>query len=873
MTLSTPVRGTQPEHEDSPEASVLDRPLVDVHAIPWEAVAYGLLVLLALVLRLANLGDKPFHHDESQDAYFAYIFYSGGGYKYNPLLHGPLRFYLIALMYLLFGVSDFTARLAPALLGTVMVALPYFLRRQLGRVAAFATAVLLCISPSYLYFSRFTREDIYFACLTLALIVATFSFLQQPRPWQPALILGLLAASFATKETTYITVFIAGLFFLATLARQALDARKEGLALRDLPLIRTMSAPGRDPWLWAFATFVIVYVLLFTTFLTNPQGLYDGVVKGLQYWLAQQPVGRGDEPWYYYFVLLPAYEWPEIILGGVGVAWVLRRPTLLGVFLIWFFTFSMGIYSWAGEKMPWLLIHPLLPLLFLAGLGFQALWQRRHKLAGLGGLAITALGAVYLIHAATAVSFVHPADPAELLVYTQSSTAVPRVNKLLHEISQLTYDATGKPLQVAVDTTDGTDWPWAWYFRNLNVSYVAMSQPGFKPSTQALIIDDPNRAAHLSELSGYTGFKFPLRVWWIPDFARASVQTWLTWLYARTPWNPLGSLDEWVYVRNDTPGVALIGGAPALAGASTGTVATTATVPADNLPPAVNVTPVRIIAPQANGKFVLHGPRQLTVLPDGTIFVVNQDSGTVDKIAPNGAVVAQYVGTGRQALKLPTGLAVDSQGNVFIADTWNHRIVMLSKTLQFVRAWGSFAATNGQLNAAPGKFYGPRSIAIDKQDHLFVTDTGNKRVEEFDESGKLLYLFGGGGSAPGQLSEPVGIAFTPDGNLVIADTWNRRLQLMTPQGQPLAQWPVVPWQTNVHNEPYVAVGQDGIIYVTNSDAKPGSIYVFSPRGLPLAVWHVAGTALNYPTGLAIGPGNQLYVSDSGNQRIVVLPGR
>ena len=112
-----------------------------------ELIAYGLLVAVALALRFYELGDRPFHHDESQDAYFSWILWTKGDYAYNPLLHGPLRFYLTAGMYALFGDSDFTARLAPALMGTAMVAMPYFLREQLGRVAAFTAAVLLAIGP------------------------------------------------------------------------------------------------------------------------------------------------------------------------------------------------------------------------------------------------------------------------------------------------------------------------------------------------------------------------------------------------------------------------------------------------------------------------------------------------------------------------------------------------------------------------------------------------------------------------------------------------------------------------------------------------------------------------------------------------------
>ena len=81
---------------------------------------WGGLIVAALIVRVIGLGDRPFHHDESQDAYFSYLFRQSGDYQYNPLLHGPLRFYLTGLMYALFGDTNFTARLAPALMGTLI---------------------------------------------------------------------------------------------------------------------------------------------------------------------------------------------------------------------------------------------------------------------------------------------------------------------------------------------------------------------------------------------------------------------------------------------------------------------------------------------------------------------------------------------------------------------------------------------------------------------------------------------------------------------------------------------------------------------------------------------------------------------------------
>ena len=67
---------------------------------PRELRVWGVAVRRrAVVVRVIGLGNRPFHHDESQDAYFSYLFRQNGDYQYNPLLHGPLRFYLTGLMY------------------------------------------------------------------------------------------------------------------------------------------------------------------------------------------------------------------------------------------------------------------------------------------------------------------------------------------------------------------------------------------------------------------------------------------------------------------------------------------------------------------------------------------------------------------------------------------------------------------------------------------------------------------------------------------------------------------------------------------------------------------------------------------------------
>jgi uncharacterized protein (TIGR03663 family) len=506
-----------------------------------ELAAYAGLLALALALRLVDLGDRPFHHDESQDAYFSWLLVDRGAYEYDPLLHGPFRFYLTGLVYLAFGDSDFTARLAPALMGTAMVVLPWGLRPLLGRVAAFTVAALLAVGPSYLYFSRFAREDIYIACLTMGLIVVAFRLLERPRHWQPPAIGALLAASFATKESTFITVFVFGTFVLAWLAHDRLRGRSD--------LRRRVTGLGGRAWAGAAVAFLVVYVPLFTTFGTDLDH-WDGLWEGLDYWLGQHDVGRGGEAWFFYLVLLVLEEWPVLALGAVGTVVAARRPTPLRVFSVWGFVVSLAVYSWAGEKFAWLVLHPLLPLLLLAGIGMQALWTTSRPGVRGPGLALVTVGAVYVGLSSWWVNAEHRADPRELLVSTQSAEEVLDVRAEVLGLARRAPTELGRPLTLSVDSAEGATYPWAWYFRHLtDVEFRDLSVPGAGvPESDVLLLTPGSRQRLAPDVEGHTARSFPFRVWWVRDYGELTPATALDWILRRETWNETGGMVEWLLV-------------------------------------------------------------------------------------------------------------------------------------------------------------------------------------------------------------------------------------------------------------------------------------------------------------------------------------
>lgn len=487
------------------------------------------VILLATILRFWDLGAKPLHHDESMHAFFSLTFARNpASYEYDPLLHGPFQFHAEGFIFMvilaaerIFGVggaagnpwiNDATARILPALFGVGIVALPLGLRRQLGRIGALVAALLLAVSPTFVYFSRFLREDIYFNFFMFAMVVcavqyahkrtlrwivgfflsavlayATFegfyltmvifaSFLAVLVLWELAYSLarrlpkeltrrerlffgraglllvaggigGILAYvglhimnglnAYITKNTSeadvkvlqlenttvlillYLSIIVAITVIGVLLWQISRDdsqvsfegepydeADEEYVPRKSFPnrLEAIFAAPGLriaalreriDPdekpflhmllgisWVHWFVGIVaawVVFAALYWVLPPGPQGnltwgqgfqigIGRGVWQGLYYWLQQQQVARGGQPFYYYLLLLPLYEQLAIVFGIGGAVYSLFRPTRFRLFLVWWFVVSLGLYSWAGEKMPWLSIHILLPLMLLAAI-------------------------------------------------------------------------------------------------------------------------------------------------------------------------------------------------------------------------------------------------------------------------------------------------------------------------------------------------------------------------------------------------------------------------------------------------------------------------------------------------------------------------
>ncbi len=118
----------------------------------------------------------------------------------------------------------------------------------------------------------------------------------------------------------------------------------------------------------------------------------------------------------------------------------------------------------------------------------------------------------------------------------------------------------------------------------------------------------------------------------------------------------------------------------------------------------------------------------------------------------------------------PTNIAVDSEGNVYVADTFNMRVQVFNADGEFVTMWG-------KPGSSAGNFMRPKGIAVDRDDHIYVVDTEFNNVQVFDRDGRLLMYFGDRGQEPGSFMLATGIFVDSFNRVLVTEQWNGRLQV------------------------------------------------------------------------------------------------
>lgn len=232
----------------------------------------------------------------------------------------------------------------------------------------------------------------------------------------------------------------------------------------------------------------------------------------------------------------------------------------------------------------------------------------------------------------------------------------------------------------------------------------------------------------------------------------------------------------------------------------------------------------------STGPFGAVGPTLLAVDKQGNVYVADATDDTVKKLSASGQMLVIWgrSGSAPGQFNLPEGVAVDPQGNIYVSDNSNSRIEKFSSDGKLLAAWGTFGSD-------PGQFKYPAQIAVDTQSNVYVADQSNSRVEKFSSKGKFLAAWGTQGSTPGQFNFPFGVAVDVQGNIYVADSRNERIVKLSPAGKVLTIWDRSP---NVVDS--LAVDTQGNLYVIEGPSFSGHARIqlekFSATGKTISVW-------------------------------------
>lgn len=200
--------------------------------------------------------------------------------------------------------------------------------------------------------------------------------------------------------------------------------------------------------------------------------------------------------------------------------------------------------------------------------------------------------------------------------------------------------------------------------------------------------------------------------------------------------------------------------------------------------------------------------------PDGvriTVCTINEDY--VTEFGSYGEGDGQFI--------WPSSIALDKDENIYIADEWLNRITVYDSNGEFIRKWGEPGANQGEID-------GPAGLAI-SGNSIYVSDSRNNRVQKFSLDGKFESSFGESGDKAGQFNMPWGIGLDNDGNIYVTDWRNDRIQQFNSDGEWQATFGTSGTAVGQFNRPNsVSVDTDGDIYV--SDWLNDRIQILAPDG-------------------------------------------
>lgn len=441
-------------------------------------VLFALIFVAGGVLRLTSLDLRPMHTDEAVHAVKFGLLLEKGEYLYDKHeYHGPLLNYVTLIPAYLSGsrtlkeINEITLRIVPAIFGSGIILLLLLLYKKEDLELAIFTAVLIVVSPSMVYYSRYYIMEILLVFLSLGFIASSYRYLQKPSGFWALSAGSFLGFMHATKETCIISIFamIISLVIIQQLGKNKSDINQ---GLKSIKILHAA--------IFIIAGF-ITSIVLFSSFFSNPDGIIDSFTTYIAYFDRTAHKNIHIHPWYYYFKILTwttgpgSIVWSEFLvlfLAAFGVIKLLnsqlKNEKIYGFMLfIAIYTIILAIiYSLIPYKTPWNLLQFHIGFLILAGYGFRTImkvkqdqWKKAFIVILLSG------GMIHMVWQSLAGNYKYFAEPHNPNVYAHTSVDIFGIVNTIRDIAAASQD---KETYIEVICPESDYWPLPWYLRDFS---------------------------------------------------------------------------------------------------------------------------------------------------------------------------------------------------------------------------------------------------------------------------------------------------------------------------------------------------------------------------------------------------------------------
>jgi len=256
-----------------------------------------------------------------------------------------------------------------------------------------------------------------------------------------------------------------------------------------------------------------------------------------------------------------------------------------------------------------------------------------------------------------------------------------------------------------------------------------------------------------------------------------------------------------------------------------------------------------------SGPGQFHHPLGIAVGPDGNLYVADSGNNRIQVLTSSGDFVTQWGSDGHDpwSLNAPIHVAVDASGRVFVTEFWlssnsQSGLQVFSSTGDYFASWRPFGDTTGTF-----AFGSPFGVAVGPDGRVYVAD-GNSRIYIFTSTGAYVAFWSVGGR---------GLAVDPSGFVYVMDTGCGCVRKFNASGTQMTSW----------SSGALDLAVDALGNVYTADMAKNRVVAYDTNGGPLAIWGAYGNApgeFYAPSGISLGPDGRIYVADTYNNRIQVF---